>query len=503
MGDEISRGLRRGWLGHAVMVVGMLIVSWSAFPARAVTQAGQVIVGLSALDVFGTTPEVVSVWIDGQEAGDSSNQIDGISAGRHEVTLKATGYADYKATLTFEAGVPAVLRDIRLRSTTATLEVKMVEPSVAEIVIDGQPQGRTGGVLSGLAPGRRQVLLRAEGYRDRVEETVLRADRPSLISGVRLAALPAHLSVTVNIMGAEMLVDGRRVGRSSGGTDVFEVAPTAERLEVRRDGYVARSERLALRPGGTDAFEIELRRGKGREGSFFCSDGYVLIEPGSFKMGSPTGEEGQNDIESQHRVTITRAYCMKATEVTQREWQSITGSNPSAFKSCGANCPVEQVSWNDAVGYANALSRREGVPECYAGSTFTGLGCRGYRLPTEAEWEFAARAGTTGATYGHLDSVAWYDENAGGSTHVVRQKQPNAWGLYDMIGNVWEWTGDRYGEYSGAVTDPTGPAGGFTRMLRGGSWHNPKRFARAASRLYGPVATPYNYIGFRLVRTAP
>ena len=233
-----------------------------------------------------------------------------------------------------------------------------------------------------------------------------------------------------------------------------------------------------------------------------CPTGYVRIAPGTFTMGSPTGEEGREADENQHRVTITRAYCMKATEVTQGEWQAVMGSNPSAFKNCGANCPVEQVSWDDAVGYANALSRREGLPECYAGSTFTGLGCRGYRLPTEAEWEYAARAGTTGATYGKLNSVAWSYDNAGETTHPVRQKQPNAWGLYDMLGNVWEWTGDWNDAYPATVTDPTGPARGPSRVFRGGSWYNFARCARAAFRYYDSPGNRGNNLGFRLVRTA-
>jgi formylglycine-generating enzyme required for sulfatase activity len=222
-------------------------------------------------------------------------------------------------------------------------------------------------------------------------------------------------------------------------------------------------------------------------------------------MGSPLSAVGERSShhheeinfvpqnhEPEHSATITRAYCMKATEVTQGEWQAVMGSNPSEFKNCGANCPVEQVNWDDAVGYANALSRRAGLPECYAGSTFTGLTCTGYRLPTEAEWEYAARAGTTSGAYGiDLDSAAWYTGNAAVSyagaydcsdwfqkqfpsgtcgTHPVRQKHPNAWGLSDMLGNVGEWTGDWYGEYSGAVTDPTGPATGYARVVRGGSW---------------------------------
>jgi len=308
------------------------------------------------------------------------------------------------------------------------------------------------------------------------------------------------------------VVDGAVVGTTTAEADAFEVAPTAKQLEVRRPGYAPFAQRLSLRAGGTAEVRADLSRvqaapaapaaGPSSGATGGCPAGYVRIAPGTFTMGSPNSEEGHDDDETQHRVTITRAYCMKATEVTQGEWQAVMGSNPSYFKDCGANCPVEQVSWADAVGYANALSRREGLPECYSGSTFSGLGCRGYRLPTEAEWEYAARAGTTAATYGKLDSVAWYDENSGQASHPVGQKQPNAWGLYDMLGNVWEWTGDWYGEYSGTVTDPTGPATGSYRVLRGGSWNSYARNARAALRYY---ITPVFRLtlGFRLSRTAP
>ena len=240
-----------------------------------------------------------------------------------------------------------------------------------------------------------------------------------------------------------------------------------------------------------------------------CPAGYVRIAPGTFLMGSPTGEEGHEDDEFQHSVTITRAYCMKATEVTQGEWQAVMGSNTSEFKTCGANCPVEQVNWDDAVGYANGLSRREGLPECYAGSTFTGLDCRGYRLPTEAEWEYAARAGTTAATYGTLGSVAWVstinfsNDKSKSTTHPVGQKLPNAWGLYDMLGNVWEWTGDWKGTYPASVTDPTGAPSGARRVFRGGSWEWLDIFTRVATRGSNAPDFRDHDLGFRLVKTAP
>ena len=246
-----------------------------------------------------------------------------------------------------------------------------------------------------------------------------------------------------------------------------------------------------------------------------CPAGYVGVAPGTFTMGSPTSEAGRGEDETQHIVTITRAYCMKATEVTQGEWQAVMGSNPSHFQGCPpefTNCwediPVDGVTWNDAVAYANALSRRERLPECYSGATFTGLGCVGYRLPMEAEWEYAARAGTTGATYGDLDRVAWYHPSWRPSNwpahvaqpHPVGQKEPNAWGLYDMLGNVWEWTGDDHYPEPGA--DPL-EGTDSARVIRGGSWEHFAPGSRAAARSWVGTLWSSNSCGFRLARTAP
>ena len=476
------------------------------------TRAQPARVRMSALEVNEPTPPVVSVWIDGKEAGTSENQITRVPAGRHSVTLKATGYFDHTEQLTFAAGLPTELRQVRLRKTTATLRVEMMEPAVATVFIGGRERGTTANPLAGIAPGEVEVVLRAEGYRERRERVTFEADKETVLASSRLQALTATLTVTANILGAEIVVDGAVVETTTGEADAIEVAPNAKRLEVRRSGYTPLSWRLSLRPGVKAEVIANLSRvqvspaapaaGESSGATGGCPAGYVRIAPGTFTMGSPMGEEGHDDDETQHRVTITRGYCMKATEVTQGEWQAVMGSNPSKFTNCGANCPVEQVSWDDAVGYANALSRREGLPECYSGSTFAGLGCTGYRLPTEAEWEYAARAGTTGARYGNLDSVAWYDQNARGTPHPVRQKQPNAWGLYDMLGNVWEWTGDWNDAYPATVTDPTGPARGPSRVFRGGSWYNFARCARAAFRYYDSPGNRGNNLGFRLVRTA-
>jgi formylglycine-generating enzyme required for sulfatase activity len=186
----------------------------------------------------------------------------------------------------------------------------------------------------------------------------------------------------------------------------------------------------------------------------------VLIRPGKFMMGSPDSEEGHKADEGpQHQVTISKPFYMGVTEVTQAQFEAVMGTNPSKFK--GPTNPVESVTWDEAVEFCRRLSEKTG---------------KTFRLPTEAEWEYACRAGTkTRFSFGDSESVlgdyAWCTSNSGGKTHPVGQKKPNAWGLYDMHGNVWEWCADWFGDYSsGSSTDPQGPGSGGSRVLRGGSW---------------------------------
>ena len=218
---------------------------------------------------------------------------------------------------------------------------------------------------------------------------------------------------------------------------------------------------------------------------------FVGVPAGSFVMGSPEDEAGRDSDEVQHEVRISRGFWMGKYEVTQGEWEGVMGGNPSYFRECGARCPVEWVSWDDVQEFIRRLNEQE------SGSGYV------YRLPTEAEWEYAARAGTTGARYGELDEIAWYSDNSGGTTHPVGQKGANAWGLHDMLGNVDEWTADRYGEYpSGAATDPQGPDTGSTWVGRGGSWGTIAWAVRSAYRdSLSPGRRASPHFGFRLVRT--
>jgi formylglycine-generating enzyme required for sulfatase activity len=204
-------------------------------------------------------------------------------------------------------------------------------------------------------------------------------------------------------------------------------------------------------------------------------EGFVWIPPGTFVMGSPASEPDRRGNETQHTVTLTQGFWLSDHEVTQAEYRAVMGNNPSSFTGDGL-LPVEQVNWGDAVLYCRKLTDRERVAGRITAQ-------QAYRLPTEAEWEYAARAGTTGPRYGELDAIGWWGGNSGNQTHVVKQKLPNAWGLYDMMGNVWEWCGDQYGEYpSGTVTDPTGPSSAFGRVSRGGGWNYNTSYARSASR---------------------
>ncbi len=210
---------------------------------------------------------------------------------------------------------------------------------------------------------------------------------------------------------------------------------------------------------------------------------------GSFMMGSPSTEANRESDESQHRVTLTKSFWLGRTEVTQAQWEAIMGSNPSKFK--GSDLPVETVSWDDCLAFIRKLN----------GKLETGN--LNFRLPTEAEWEYACRAGSTGPYAGTLEEMGWYFSNSGNTIHAVGRKCANAWGLYDMHGNVWEWCQDWYAEYpAGSVTDPEGPASGAGRVRRSGGWNMSKGNCRSADRNRPGPGIQIIYVGFRLARNA-
>jgi len=256
---------------------------------------------------------------------------------------------------------------------------------------------------------------------------------------------------------------------------------------------------------------------------------WALIPAGSFSMGSPGGELCRNSAnETQHTVTLTRAFWISTTEVTQAQFTAVLGYNPASKTSCLATCAVESVSWHQAAAYCNALSDQAKLAACYscsgsgasvscASASAYGQGkiydCPGFRLPTDAEWEYAYRAKTTTALYNGAvtncktdvngTKIAWYTDNAGGTPHGVAGLTPNAWGLHDMAGNVFEWCHDWYVTNlgSGADTDPWGGLSGSFHVLRGGAWGYPSEALRAAYRSPNATGVKAQFTGLRCVRT--
>lgn len=225
---------------------------------------------------------------------------------------------------------------------------------------------------------------------------------------------------------------------------------------------------------------------------------FVYIPPGTFIMGSPEHEQGREIDERQHKVTLTKGYFIQTTPVTQEQWQEVMGRNPSYFLHEGEGYPVESVSLNDCLEFIWRVNNKRNYP---------------YRLPTEAEWEYACRAGTTTSFFNgeiaknlllldpYLDAIGWYCGNSGNSTHPVAEKQQNGWGLFDMHGNVCEWCRDQYEEYPVMPQiDPKRLTFGRGCVARGGSWQGESRNCRAASRFCYPPDFRSNFVGFRMVR---
>ena len=323
------------------------------------------------------------------------------------------------------------------------------------------------------------------------------------IIGSSISVIPTTPNITVGETGTCNISGGTSpYSASSSNTSVATVSVSGSTLSVT--GVSAGSATVTVNDSGSDSSTVSVTVYEPFT-TYTNSLGqtFVLIPAGTFIMGSPLDEPARVNSEIQHQVTLTQPFYMQTTEVTQAQWETVMGSNPSYFDGC-PTCPVEYVSWNDVQEFITKMNTRwEGT----------------YSLPTEAQWEYAARAGSTTAFANggitepedssiymcnydpNLDAIGWYCYNSGGETHPAAGKSPNAWGLYDMSGNTWEWCQDWYGSYpSSAVSDPTGPSSGSNRVYRSGTWGHSAIYCRSASRGGYPTDIRSKFFGFRLLR---
>ena len=284
-----------------------------------------------------------------------------------------------------------------------------------------------------VVPVRREVGSTRQPKEVAPQSTETAQSRPGLVAvlaggGLALVVVGLLYFALRGPEGPERLAsnDGGGGGAVRTGTPLNRGAPVGSDDQTRDQGEATAAPVLPLAALEEQALGLDRLTGVSR---VFDGMEFVWVPPGEFRMGSTSSEADANE-QPVTQVRISRGFWLGKYEVTQEEWQAVMGSNPSRFAGCG-NCPVERVSWDDAQQFIQGLNAREGPAV--------------YRLPTEAEWEYAARAGTTGDRYGNLDAIAWYGQNSGGRTHPVGGKPPNAWGLHDMLGSVWEWVHDWYG----------------------------------------------------------
>lgn len=339
--------------------------------------------------------------------------------------------------------------------------------------------------------------------------------------GTAVRRLQSYGSVQlIALVSGSVFIDGAPYGPITKG-DGLEYGPFItgpHEIEIRgkigayNESFViekGKSTRVIIRPEATTTVARDPQPSRVDEKRPFTNDlgmTFVYIPPDTFMMGSPEDEPGRDDDEKQHKVTLTKGFYLQTTEVTQGQWKAVMGDNPSNFKNCGDDCPVESVSWKDVQAFIEKLNRREG---------------KTYRLPTEAEWEYAGRSGGADDVYAGISNVEELDQYANfcdkncdknwksnshddgyKNTAPVASLKPNRIGLYDMSGNVWEWCADWYGDYpGGSVTDPTGPSSGSDRVFRGGSWDGGARGCRSAFRGGGVPGNRDDFLGFRLARS--
>ena len=451
-------------------------------------------------------PKDAKVTIDGVlQASSSDGEYSAMLAyGSHTYKVEAGGYISKSGSFTIGKGDMTPI-SVSLVSALATLSVSCPTPAVS-LYVDKKSVGSLPWNGS-LKEGMHLLEVRKDGYRSQ-QKTIQLAQQQKLdVAFDALSAIQGNLSVNFKPFGSDVYVDGVKVGQSP---RVFNgVLVGNHNVEISKSGYVSSRQTVTISEGQTAGISGSLTSSTSSSSANTLSSSgsslsgnaltipvknginieMVKVEAGSFNMGATPEMENPYDSEKPvHRVTLTNNYYIGKYEVTQALWQAVMGSNPSYFK--GDDLPVEKVSWDDCQDFISKLNAMTG---------------KRFRLPSEAEWEYAARGGNKNHGYQYsgsniLGDVAWYYGNSGPKTHAVGTKQPNELGIYDMTGNVWEWCQDWFGSYSSSPqTNPTGAASGSYRVCRGGSWNYSAGLCRTSYRANNSPDDRFSYLGLRLV----
>ena len=456
--------------------------------------------------VMTVEPANASVSIDGQAQMVQNGMLSILlPMGEHRYEVSSPAYESKIGTFTI-SGEKLTL-PVSLASAMATLTVSCAT-SGTQIYVNDELKG-TSSWSGSLPAGSYRVEGRLAGYRSHRQSVTLAKLGRQQVTIPALQSVSGSLNVNYQPTNAEVWIDGRKAGSSP---DIFRNLKVGRHeVELRASGYHTKKETVTIQDGQTAMLFGSLEsqsvvqvppvekpitpstKKNTSESAIetFTVNGVsfnmIRVEGGTFTMGA-TSEQGSDAYDNEkpaHQVTLS-PYYIGETEVTQALWEAVMGSNPSSFK--GTNKPVECVNWNDCQDFVRKLNQKTGF---------------NFRLPTEAEWEYAARGGVKSRGYkysgGNIDDVAWYSKSNDSKTHKVKTKQANELGLYDMSGNVWEWCQDWYGEYNyGSQTNPTGPSSGSYRVGRGGSWDGRARSCRVSSRSGASPGIHYYYLGLRL-----
>ena len=451
-------------------------------------------------------PKDAKVTIDGVlQASSSDGEYSAMLAyGSHTYKVEAGGYISKSGSFTIGKGDMTPI-SVSLVSALATLNVSCPTPAVS-LYVDKKSVGSLPW-NGNLKEGMHLLEVRKDGYRSQ-QKTIQLAQQQKLdVAFDALSAIQGNLSVNFKPFGSDVYVDGVKVGQSP---RVFNgVLVGNHNVEIRKSGYATSRQTVTISEGQTASISGSLTSSTSSSSTNALSSNssspsgntitipvknginieMVKVEAGSFNMGAtPEMQDPDTDEKPVHRVTLTNNYYIGKYEVTQALWKIVMGSNPSNSK--GDNLPVENVSWNNCQKFISKLNKLTG---------------KSFRLPTEAEWEYAARGGNKSRGYQYSGSntigdVAWYDGNSGSKTHAVGTKQPNELGAFDMTGNVWEWCQDWHGRYSSSPqTNPTGAVSGSGRVYRGGSRCYPAGYCRCSCRFDGTPDFRNGDLGLRLV----